>query len=98
MLVEGRKLKPLLQIPGPFVIGNTLDEMLQQRDLTAAESSPLSGEPAVEDGAAVDLQPLQQVSVEQRGERSLPLGSERVDARIDRAGNLDRIDEAIRQI
>ncbi len=59
MLIERRKLEPLLQIPERFRLRNALDEMLQQRGLTAAESSPLSGEPAVEDRAAVDFQALQ---------------------------------------
>ena len=98
MPIEGRKLEPLLQIPERLVIGNALDQMLQQCGVTAAESPPLSGEPAVEHRAAVDFQAVQKVSVEQPGKRSLPLRGERPDALFDGAGDFDRIDEAIRQV
>ena len=67
MRIEGRELEPLLQILERLVIGSALGEMLQQGGVAAAESSALRGEPAVEDRAAVDLEALQEIAVEQRG-------------------------------
>ena len=95
---NGASWSHLLQVAERLVVGNAPDEMLQQGGVAAAESPPLRGEPAVEDRAAVDLQALQKVAVEQRGQRSLPLRRERLDARLGRAGDLDRVDEAIRQV
>ena len=63
----------LSRYPKRFVVGNAPDEMLQQGGVAAAESPPLGGEPAVEDRAAVDLQALEEVAVEQPGQRPLPL-------------------------
>jgi hypothetical protein len=58
MLIEWCKLEPSLQMPERFVIGHALGEMLQQGGMTSAESSPLRGEPPIEDWAAVDFQAL----------------------------------------
>ena len=97
MPIERRKLEPLLQISNASS-WNPLDQMLQQCGVTAAESPPLSGEPAGEHRAAVDFQTVQKVSVEQPGKRSLPLRGERPNALFDGEGDFDRIDEAIRQV
>ena len=96
--IERGELEPPLDVSERLVIGNALDEMLQQGGVTAAESPPLSGEPAVEERAAVDFQALQKVAAEERGQRSLPFRAELLDALLGRAGDLDRIDEAIRQV
>ena len=85
-LVERRKLEPLLQICERFIAGYRLDEMLQQGGVAAAKSAPLRREPAVEARVAVDLQAVEKVAVEQRGQRSQPLGSKRLDALLDRLG------------
>src|SRR5262249_60284028 len=89
--IERRELEPFFYVRNRFVVGNALGEMLQKSGVTAAESSPLSSEPPAEDRAAVDLQALQKLTVEQRGERSLPLRSKPLHALLRRAGDLDRI-------
>src|SRR5262245_33649065 len=96
--IERRELEPFLDVPNRFIIGNALREMLQEGGVTGAESSPLSSEPPVEDRVAVDFQPLQKLAVEQRGERLLPLRSKPLHALLGRAGDLDRIDETVRQV
>ena len=65
--------------------------------MTAAESASLRGNPTFEGRAAVDLQIFEKVSGEQRDERSQAL---RINGRdvLSRPGDLDRIDEAVRQI
>ena len=96
--VERSKLEPRLEIAEDLVVRNACGQVLQQRDVAAAKTAPLSDEPAVEDRVAVDLQPFEKVAGEQRGQRSQPLRSERLDALLGRAGDLDRIDEAVRQV
>lgn len=96
--VERGKLEPLLQVAERFVVGNALDEVLQQGGVAGAESPPLGGEPAVEDQAAVEFQPLEKVSIEEHGQRPQPIRREPLDAPLDHTGDLDGIDEAIRQV
>ena len=74
------------------------DEMLQHRSVAAAEPAALRDEPAVEARIAVDLQSFEQLAVEQRGQRAQPLGRQRRDALAGGTADLDRIDEAVREI
>jgi hypothetical protein len=97
-LVERRKLQPLIEVRKRFLVGNVPGEMLQQGGVAAAESPSLRSEPTVENRAAGDLQALEEISGEQRSERPLPLWRERLYPLFDCAGDLDRIDEAIRQV
>ena len=78
--------------------GSALDEMLEQGGVAAAESPALGGEPAVEDRAAADLQALEELAAEQRGQRPLPVRWELLDAFAGRAGHLDRVDETVREV
>ena len=64
----------------------------------AAEPPPLRGQPAVESRVAVDLQALEEVAVEQCGQRPQALRSERLDALLRSPGRPRRIDEAVREI
>jgi hypothetical protein len=89
------QLEPLLQVREDLVVGTALGQVLQQGGVTAAESPALGGQPPVEDGAAADRQALQEVTVEQGGQRPLPIGRERLDALAGRAADLDRVDEAV---
>ena len=58
---NGASSSHLLQIgPSASSSGARSDEPLQQRRVTAAEPAPLRREPAVEDRAAVDLQPFEE--------------------------------------
>ena len=98
MPVEGRELQPLFEIAERFVARNAPDKMLQQRGVAAAESPPLRGQPAVEGRVAVDFQALEKIAVEQHRQRSLTFRCERLDALVNRAGDLDRIDETMRQV
>ena len=74
------------------------DEMLQQGSVAGAESTPLSDQPTVEGRAAVDLQAVEKVTVEQGGQRAQPLRGQGRNALLGRPGDLDHIDGAIRQI
>src|SRR6185436_11406425 len=97
-LVEGRKLEPLLQICERVIAGYRFDEVLQQGCMAAAKSAPLRGEPTVEAWVAVDLQAVEKLTIEQSGQRAQPLWVERLDALLGGSGDLDGIDEAIRQV
>ena len=96
-LVERSQHQPFLEIGQSLVLRSVLDEVFQQRGVMATELTPLRGDPTVEGRAAVDLQAFEKVSGEQRGERSQPLRANRLDVP-NRPGDLDRIDEAVRQI
>jgi hypothetical protein len=96
--VERRKLEPPFQVSRRLVVGHASDEVLQQGRLTAAESAPLRRHPIVESGAAVDLQAIEKVAVEQRGQCAQPLGLERLDAFLGRPGDLYRIDRTAGEI
>ena len=61
-----------------LVVRNAADEALQQRGVAAAKPAALRREPAVEGGAAVDLQAVEEIPGEQGGERSQPLRRERL--------------------
>src|SRR5882672_12898376 len=98
LAVEWRKLEPPLQIPEHLVIASIPDEMLQQRDMAAAESPPLRGEPRAKCGITRDLQSLQKVSPEQRVQRSLPLRCELLHSRGGCPRDFDRIDKAVSQV
>ena len=80
------------------LVGSAPREMLEEGDLAPAEAPPLGGEPAVEGGTAFDFQSFQEVAVEKRGQRLLAFRRERVDSRFGRAGDLERVDEAIREV
>jgi hypothetical protein len=95
--VEGRKLQPLLEV-AERLVGSAPRKMLEEGDLDPAQAPPLGGQPAVEGGTAIDFQSFQEVAVEKRGQRLLAFRSERVDSRFGRAGDLEGVDEAIREI
>src|SRR5262249_51232129 len=68
--------------------------MLQQRGVAAAEPAPLGDQPAIELGAALDLMAIEEVARKQV-RRCLQLrDSERLEALLRGAGDLDRIDKA----
>ena len=96
--VERRQLEPLLQISEGLIAGRRRDEVLQQGRMAAAKSAPLRREPAVEGGVAIDLQTVEKLALEQRRQRAQPLGRQRLDALLGRPRDLDRIDEAVRQV
>ena len=96
-LVERRELQPLLQIAERLVVRSVCYEALQQRGMRAAQAAPLRREPAGKRRAALDLQALEKVAGEQRGQRSQPLRRDRLDV-LRRPGDLDRIDEAVREV
>src|SRR4051812_36807037 len=96
-LVKRSQRQPLLEIFKAFVIGNGSDELLEQRSVAQAEPTPLHRDPAAEGRASVDLQAFEKVSGEQRGEGSQPVRSDRLNV-LGRLGNLNRIDDAVRQI
>jgi hypothetical protein len=66
--------------------------------MACPEAAPLRDEPAMVIRTPVDLQPVEEVPDEQRGERSQPVRAERLDAHLSRAVDLDDIDEAVGQI
>src|SRR5262245_26337217 len=98
MPVERRELQPLVQVFERVVVGNAAREVLEHGRMAGPESPPLRGEPAVEDRAAGDLQALQKIAIDQCGERAQSFRRERFDALPGRTGNLDGIDEGIRQV
>ena len=97
---SGANSSQLLQIVQQLVgLGRQAsDQVLQDGGVAGAEATPLRDQPAVEVRAAVDLQPIQEVTDEQPGQRSQPLRIERLDPRLGRAGDLDDIDEAAGKI
>ena len=97
-LVERGKLEPLLQISKRLVVGNAGDEVLQQGRVAGAESTPLSDQPIAESRAAIDLQAVEKISVEQCRQRAQPLRSKRLDTLMRRPGDLEHIDGAIGQV
>jgi hypothetical protein len=66
--------------------------------VAAAKSAALRREPTVETRVAIDLQAVEKLTIEQRGQGSQPLGGKRLDALLGGASDLDRIDEAVRQV
>ena len=96
--VERGKLQPRLQMRKDLVVGDLSDEMLQHRGVTAAQAAALRHEPAVEHRAAIDLESFEKVADKQRGQGSQPLGGQRLDALLDRLVDLDRIDDAVREV
>src|SRR3546814_11960000 len=78
-------------------IRSASDEVLQQRDMAAAKTTALCEEPGVENRTAVYLQPFEKIPGEQSGQRLQSRRRERLDALLGCAGDLDRIDEAIRK-
>jgi hypothetical protein len=87
--IEGRQLEPLLEVRERLVVGQPLDEMLEQGGVAAAESPALGGEPAVEDRAAADLEALEELAAELRGQRTLPVWRKLLDF-AGRAGHRSR--------
>src|SRR3546814_685913 len=96
-LVERRKLEPILEMDKHLFIRSASDEVLQQRDMAAAKTTALCEEPGVENRTAVYLQPFEKIPGEQSGQRLQSRRRERLDALLGCAGDLDRIDEAIRK-
>ncbi len=96
--VERRQLKPRVQMNEHLLAGRAGDQMLQEGGVAAAKAAALRDQPAVEQRTAVDLQSVEKVAREQRGQMPQPLGRERLDALPRRSGDLDRINEAVRQI
>src|SRR3546814_7772203 len=78
-------------------IRSAADEVLQQRDRAAAKTTAQCEEPGVENRTAVYLQPFEKIPGEQSGQRLQSRRRERLDALLGCAGDLDRIDEAIRK-
>ena len=97
-LVEWRELQPLLQIPQHIIAGCLPRQALQHGSVTAAKAAALSRQPAVEARVAVDLQAVQKLAREQRGQRAQALRRQRLDARLGRVRHLDRVDEAAGQV
>jgi hypothetical protein len=73
-------------------------QVLQQCGVAAPQPPPLRREPAVEGGAAGDFQAFQEVPFEEPDQLALPVRGQRLDALGGRARDLDRIDEAIREV
>src|SRR5262245_23773155 len=96
--IERRELQPLLQVGERLVVGNAAHELLQQCRVAAAKPPPLRDQPAVEARAAVDLQTVQEVALDQPGEGSLLVQREGFHPALDRAGDIDRIDTAIGEV
>ena len=97
-LVEGRELQPFLQIFERLVGGDDLGQMLQQGRVAAAETASLGDQPAVELGAALDLQAVEEVAGEQGKQLAQPLGLEGVQALLRGTGDLDHVDGATVEI
>ena len=95
--IERRQREPGFQVTEQVFAIGLRDEMLQQRHVAGAEAAPLRGQPGVERRAAVDLQPFEKLAREQRAQRAQALGRDCCDACFGRAGDLDRIDEAVRR-
>ena len=66
--------------------------------MAAAESPALGREPPVEHRAAAHFETFQELAAEQRGQRAWPIRREPLDALVGRASDLDRVDEAVRQV
>jgi hypothetical protein len=71
--------------------------MLQQRGMAGAEPAPLRVQPAGEAGAVVDLQPFEEVAGEQGGKPAQACQVKRRDI-LDRPGDFNRVDRAVRKI
>jgi len=96
--VEWRELAPLVQVPEGLVAGSALRELLQQRRVASTEVPALGREPPAEHGAAVDLEALKEIPLEQQLEASLRLWAQRRDAFFDGTCDLDRVNEAIGEV
>ncbi|HEX6010936.1 MAG TPA: hypothetical protein VFY87_03850 [Geminicoccaceae bacterium] len=95
--LERGQLQPLLQEPRNLVVRNLSDELLEQRGVKIAEPPPLGGKPSVEGRVPGDLQAVEEVTDEQGSQSPQPLRGEHPDLS-DHAGDLDRVDEAVREV
>ena len=96
--VERRQLEPLLQMFEHLVAGRGRCEALQQDGVATAKAAPLRREPGVEARIAIELQAVEKFAAEQGRQRSQPIGRQRRESVLAGAGDLDRVDEAIRQV
>ena len=65
--IERRHLQPLLQVSQRLFVRRTRNELFEQRRSASAQTAPLSGEPGVEQRAAIDVEPFEKVTGEQLG-------------------------------
>src|SRR5690606_38699541 len=96
--VERRELQPLLQVSERLVVGSDADETLEQRGAAIAESSSLGGEPAAEERAAADFQPLEEVAADPRRQLAQALRAGRPRVLVPGASHVACSDEAIGEV
>ena len=91
--IEGRESEPLFQMRrGSVRIGREpRDEEAQDGDVASSEAPSLGGQPGIEMRAAIDLEPFEEIAGEQPGERPQLFEAERLDSRIDRRRDVDRV-------
>ena len=66
-------------------------ERLEQRRVAGAQAPALRGKPAAEGRRALDLQALEEIAFEERGEGALALEAERGQAFVRRPRDFERI-------
>jgi hypothetical protein len=68
--IERCEREPAFELLERFAIGGAFHEAFQQRDVQLAEAPALRGQPAGEFGTRVELEPIEQIAVEERQERA----------------------------
>jgi hypothetical protein len=96
--VERRDLEPLLDVTEGFILRRDLGELLEQRDAPTAIYAALREQPSHEFGAAIELQPFEELPAIQRVQRACARRLERVDAGTDGAMHFSGIDQSITQL
>jgi hypothetical protein len=96
--VERRELQPCLEVNERRVTGRDAREMLQHREAVTAKSTPLGGEPGLEQRAAADLQAVEKRAGEQLVQPRETLHRQLLNARRDCAEDLDSVHAAAGQV